>query len=289
MPKKTGLRKKQKGIKQMSVKITTCYHKPAFVVQNDAVFPIHVGKALAASDLGFPGDDTGDNISDKNPYFCELTAIYWLWKNTTDDIVGLFHYRRFLNFKNDETKVPRLTDSFLSDYGITAQNIVSVLDGYDIILPQKNKHKRGSLYQHYAREHVQSDMDLAIAVLKKKHPTQTLLIDRVLKENAQGYFANMFIAKHDTFHRYAEWLFDVLFAVEKQIQDDVLTRDSYQQRVYGFLSERLMPVFVALHPDLNVKEVPMIFIEENKKKYRRYKIRRTKHKILAFLHLRRKK
>ena len=82
------------------MQIYSCYHKPYTQVNSEIIEPIHVGKALSSQDLGFSGDNTEDNISEKNPHFCELTATYWIWKNIKTDIVGLFHYRRFLNFVN---------------------------------------------------------------------------------------------------------------------------------------------------------------------------------------------
>ena len=46
--------------------------------------PVQVGSALNPP-LPYIGDDTGDNISERNPYFCELTGLYWAWKNLDDD------------------------------------------------------------------------------------------------------------------------------------------------------------------------------------------------------------
>ncbi len=276
--------------KDEKIKIYACHHKPYFTLSNSIIEPIHVGAALSDYTLDMQKDNTLDNISHKNPYYCELTATYWIWKNATADIVGLCHYRRFFNFKNDEIKVQKLTDTFLADYGVNADNIIRLLNEYDIILPRKNKVKSNepTLYDYYAREHIINDLDVTIDVLKSKHPEQAALIDKVLKENTQGYFANMIIAKRNIFNKYAQWLFDVLFAVEERIQPDVLTRDAYQQRVYGFLAERLMTVFVALNPDLKIKELPKLYVEDNPKIWRRYKMRRIKHKIFEFLHLRKK-
>lgn len=47
---------------------------------DDSVYlPIQVGAALHPA-LGYVPDNTGYNISDKNPNYCELTALYWAWK-----------------------------------------------------------------------------------------------------------------------------------------------------------------------------------------------------------------
>ena len=71
-------------------------HKPYWMPEEPCYLPVHVGRALHPDiDLGFAGDDTGDNISAKNPHYCELTALYWAWKNLAADYIGLVHYRRY--------------------------------------------------------------------------------------------------------------------------------------------------------------------------------------------------
>lgn len=64
-----------------SIKIYTCHHKPSAFLNASIIKPLHVGKANSYNDIGCIGDDTGDNISFKNPFYCELTAHYWVWKN----------------------------------------------------------------------------------------------------------------------------------------------------------------------------------------------------------------
>lgn len=273
----------------MICKIFVCYHKPSFIVKNENIIPIHVGKDVSHTALDFIGDNTGTHISAKNPYFCELTATYWIWKNVRADIVGLFHYRRFLNFTNNETKVHKLTPDFLDIYGINERNIQNLMQSYDMILPKKSKPCKQTLYDFYALEHIKSDMDLLIRILKEKYPTYSDMVDKVLKCNSQGYFANMVIAKKPIFDMYAAWLFDILFEMEKQIQPEVENRDTYQKRVYGFLSERLTGLFVALHPELKIKELPVIFVEEDRRKWCTYKLRRLKRKILSYCGLKGKK
>ena len=93
----------------------------------------------------------------------------------------------------------------------------------------------------------------------------------------------MLIAKRAVFNDYAKWMFDILFAVEKRIQPTLKNRDDYQQRVYGFLSERLITVYIALHPELKVGEFPTVFIDDDKKAWRKYIIRYWKRKILQKL------
>ena len=267
------------------IQIYSCHHKPYQQIKSNIIYPIHVGKALSNIDLGFQGDDTSDNISNKNPHFCELTATYWIYKNVKADIVGLFHYRRFLNFANNETKTNKIDNNFATTYGITEENIKNILKDYDIIVPNKTKPTKTTVYDFYAKEHFGSDMDLVLDIIKQKYPSDYEIAVKELKENSQTIIANMLITKKHIFDAYAKWLFDILFEVEKHIHPDVLTRNSYQQRVYGFLSERLMGVFLAIHKELKVKHLPILMIEEDAKKFRKYKIRKIKNKILTFITL----
>ena len=84
-----------------NVKIFVCYHKNTPIYKSECIIPIHVGKANTELELDMIKDNTGDNISERNASWCELTALYWIWKNVQADYYGLFHYRRFLNFKNN--------------------------------------------------------------------------------------------------------------------------------------------------------------------------------------------
>lgn len=64
-------------------------------IRNDNIYtPLFVG-LNGKDNFGFLSDDTGDNISEKNLNFCELTGLYWMWKNSDANIIGLCHYRRY--------------------------------------------------------------------------------------------------------------------------------------------------------------------------------------------------
>ena len=77
----------------MDTRIYVMTHKEIDEIGDEMYIPLHVGRASGKT-FGYTGDDTGDHISEKNPYYCELTGIYWLWKNVRCDIVGICHYRR---------------------------------------------------------------------------------------------------------------------------------------------------------------------------------------------------
>jgi hypothetical protein len=274
----------------MQIKLFVCCHKLWDVPKSNVIIPVQVGKALAKQNLGFIGDDSGDNISQKNLYFSELSLTYWIWKNIGADVVGIFHYRRFLNLKTLDTKFHKITPLFTLRYGITQETVSSLLSEYDVILPfMLDTRKDGkSVYDVYKQDHVQTDMDLILEIIKKKYPKMSKIADEVINYSTQIYACNIIIAKKSLFDKYATWLFDVLFEVEKNIQKNVLIRNSYQKRVYGFLSERMMRIFIEYekqNANIKIKEVPMLYEENNKIKWFKYKLKRSKRKLLTILGL----
>jgi len=267
------------------IKLFSCYHKDYPIFENNIVSPIHVGKACSNNTLSFIGDDINDNISNKNPYFCELTATYWIWKNIKADVVGLFHYRRYLNLLDDNTKDYYLNNCILDKYGITQDNIKSLLNDFDIVVPCQTQATNISVYDYYKKEHIIEDLDITLDVIKELHPSYFEIAKSYFLENSQMYCGNMLIANKEIFDEYAQWLFSILFAVEKRIHSNVINRNTYQQRVYGFLAERLMGVFLKTRQDLRVKEVPLLFLEEDIKRWKKYKFRRFKKKVLTYFTL----
>ena len=125
----------------MNCKIIVSCHKDDILVNQEPYLPIHVGKALNTNDLGIAGDDTGDNISSKNKSYCELTGLYWAWKNLKGvDIIGLCHYRRYFDFHNQCQPILPYTkfgkDSFNKlDYSVPPSIIEAVNNG-SVIVPR---------------------------------------------------------------------------------------------------------------------------------------------------------
>ena len=130
-----------------SIKIYTCHHKPSAFLNASIIKPLHVGKANTYNDIGCEGDDSGDNISFKNPFYCELTAHYWVWKNESlADYVGFMHYRRHLNFAEQQNhpednwgvvNYPLINAEYESQFGLSDESISTCVDGYDLLLPKK--------------------------------------------------------------------------------------------------------------------------------------------------------
>lgn len=176
--------------------------------------PIHVGAALTDKRFCELTDWQGDNISKKNPNYCELTALYWIWKNSTAKIVGLCHYRRYLGKRTINGQV-----KFLD-----TEKIVKDLTQYDIILPSKYSWKKNNCWQYYVlgagRE---KDLYLLEKVVREIVPEYLDAFYSVMNGN-QASYCNVMVCKKELFDEYAEWLFQILIRVEEEIDKDFLTK-----------------------------------------------------------------
>jgi lipopolysaccharide biosynthesis glycosyltransferase len=258
-----------------SVKIFTCHHKESAFLK-DAVFqPIHVGKANNPNDIGCPGDDTGDNISFKNPYYCELTAHYWMWKNAGEsDYLGLMHYRRHLSFQT-ETELQEdnwgvvvdkeINDAYQKKHGLNEQAIKSLLTQHDVLLPKQwDVRKAGSRdnYDHYRKSQdlFIEDYQAAIDVLLKQHPEYYGAV-KEYNESPFGYYTNMFVMKRGIFEQYSEWLFGIMRELEEVISLQNYTQQ--QCRVFGHISERLLGIYFTHHKsEWVIKELQRTFVQK---------------------------
>ncbi len=230
---------------------------------NSSFIPLHVGKAISELDLGIQGDDQGDNISAKNPNYCELTGQYWLWKNVKDvDYVGLCHYRRFFNFSG-------CGDLFL-DYTLKrgeyfeklkseSPNISKLFKRHDIVLA-KPKVFPFSVAVQYGMCHNSLDLNTVEQIILELDPSYRESIEYVFKRNNRLSTYNMFIMKRADFDKYCEWLFAVLGEAERRI--DISSYDKVQGRIFGFLSERLLNLYV-YHNKMRVNHRPVVFLNDN--------------------------
>lgn len=194
-------------------------------------------------------DDEGENISNKNPNYCELTALYWMWKNVKEDIVGLVHYRRFF-YKNSITLNKK---NVLSE-----KDVNKYLENYDIIVSQKGWLGKTTVLEQYKEKHDVEDLEKCRKILEEKYPDYVEAFDKVFNSNMYSPF-NMFIGKKEFVDQYSEWLFDVFNELEPMI--DLEKKDKYNKRIYGFLSERLFNVWLEKN-DLKIKYCPVYNVED---------------------------
>lgn len=256
------------------------YKKTPIPVENDLYIPVMVGNSLNPNTIGMTGDDTGISISEKNKYFSELTGIYWVWKNTRQDITGCCHYRRYFSVNEEEPldfKLKRilywLSGLYKKRYGLiytsnirrfkkkvlSESEIRQIFKSYDAILPQKRK-LNYSVEEHYLRYHNSSDLIIIYNILVRSHPEYLNAFNKMLKEDSL-YANNMFILPSEHFHRFMEWWFSVLFEFERQI--DLKNYRDYQERVLGFVAERLLTTWF-LHQHLKIMELPVIYYKSLK-------------------------
>lgn len=229
------------------IKILIATHKKYEMPKEKIYLPIHVG-AEGKNDLGYQKDNEGENISKKNSNFCELTGLYWAWKNLKTDYIGMVHYRRYFfeKISNNTEKI------------ITPKRWEELLEKYDIILPTKTYVLSKNAYEYYKKYHKINDLIECGKIIEELYPDYSESFNKVINSKSLYHF-NMFAMKKKNFDEYAKWLFDILFELEKRI--DISKYDNYNKRVYGFLSERLFNVWIRNHKEFKIKELPVCNIE----------------------------
>jgi hypothetical protein len=209
--------------------------------------PLQVG-AEGKKMLGYLTDNVGDNISNKNPNFCELTGLYWVWKNCSDDYKGIVHYRRFFGKSN-------FSNSIKDVY--TYEQLISMLDTADIILPFVEIFKQDTKNELLLQCCTKSIFENLERIIKSKYPEYSRTFDEYFSRNESMLF-NMMFCKKELFDQYCSWLFDILFELEKYV--DLNELNDYQKRLYGFLSERLLNIWVRENKVI-IKNVPVVNID----------------------------
>lgn len=219
----------------MKTRMYVMTHKKFEPPEEEGYVPLHVGRALG-QDLGYPGDDTGDHISDLNPYYGELTGLYWLWKNCHDvDNIGVCHYRRY--FWDEEKNL------------LSIGKIERILEEYDILVSNAIATK-GTYLEYFGRAHNVRDLELTGEVIRRIYPEDHPYFCEVMNGSLQ-YYGNLCAAKKTLFDDYCAWLFPIFAELGEQV--DVSGYDDYHKRLFGFLSENLLMVYTKARK-LNVKE-----------------------------------
>lgn len=220
-------------------------HKKFVCPDIEGYIPIQVGKCYTNIDLGFLSDDQKNNIADKNNTYCELTALYWMWKNDNskpDDVIGLCHYRRYFTSN---------LFSKSSKYYLTDHEVEKELRSVDIILPKK-VYLQTTVKEKYSLtgSGFQKDLKLLREIIVERCPEYLQNYDDIM-EGKEQYFWNMFLCKKKIMDDYCEWLFGILGELESRV--DMREYTKQQSRIFGFVSERLLNVWVK-QKGLEIKE-----------------------------------
>ncbi len=227
-------------------------HKEYKMPEDECYLPIQVGTHNKI-DLGYTKDNTGVNIATKNPKYCELTAMYWAWKNLDAEYIGITHYRRHLGTINTvKSKNPY-------DNIIKMVEIDQLLNNTDIILPKKRNYYIETLYSHYKNTLYVEPLDKTRDILEQLYPAYIPFFDKI-KKRRSGHMFNMFIMEKAKFDDYCEWLFQILGELENQIDDSIY--DSFHKRFYGRISELLLDVWIEKN-NYSYKEIPYVNMEQN--------------------------
>ena len=235
--------------RENNIKIIVATHKKYNMPKDEMYIPLNVG-AEGKEDLGYAKDNTGDNISKKNPYFCELTGVYWAWKNLRADYIGLAHYRRHFSLKK---KSKNKFDNVLS-----LDETKKILKNTDVILPKKRRYFIENLYGHYAHTMYVEPLDVTGKIIEERYPEYLKYFNK-LHTRTSAHMFNMFIMKKEIFDGYCKWLFDILFELEKRV--DSSNYDSFHSRFYGRISELLLDVYLQKNA-ITYKEVGFIYMEK---------------------------
>ena len=242
-----------------------CCHRSYPVPEHPLLRPIQVGAALA--DARIPGwlhDDEGMNISRLNRSYCELTAQYWAWKNSTAERLGFFHYRRYL-YPDPAASAPyilrgRPTNGLLA--GLGYDGFERMIGQYDLIVP-KGEDMRLSVREHYRRglDHRGEDLALMERIIADQQPDYRQAMEEYLSGTV-CYFGNMYIMRREVFDRYCAWLFPLLAEFDRRAEWG--GRSPGQMRVDGYLAERLFGIYLSKHrAQQPVLELPRVHFEEN--------------------------
>lgn len=250
--------------KTVNVKILIATHKKYRMPKDEIYLPLNVGAEEKKDvngnsiDLGYVKDNTGENISIKNACFCELTGLYWAWKNLDADYIGLTHYRRHFSLKG------RQSSDLFKDV-LTGAELQLLIKTYRVIVPKKRRYYIESLYSHYQHTHHANQLDVTREIIFERYPEYLHSYDKVIK-HTYGYMFNMIIMEKELLNNYCTWLFDILFELEKRI--DMPELSAFQSRFYGRVSEIILNVWLDYQIESgklkqsDIKEIPFIHMEK---------------------------
>jgi len=210
----------------MDTKIFVMTHKKFNQPSDEIYVPLHVGRE-GKTDIGYLADNTGNHISDLNMLYGELTGVYWIWNNYPgNENIGVCHYRRF--FINENGRM------------LSSTEYNDLMDKYDIITSPAID--EGEAYWDYFKKaHGENNLVLEGDIIKRIYPEYYSYFQECMNGSIH-YYGNLMVTSRELFDQYCEWLFTIFAEMGDYI--DLEGLDDYHKRVYGFLSEQLLMVWV---------------------------------------------
>ena len=211
--------------------------------------PVQMGHAIHPG-IGYIGDDTGENISERNGNFCELTGLYWAAKNLDSDYIGIVHYRRYFasRLHRFERKKRRV---------IGHEELNAILATTNVVLPKERHYFIETNYTQYIHAHHEQDLRVTRAIIERKCPEYLPAYDTYMSKT-HGHHFNMFVMKKELLQHYCTWLFDILFELEKEL--DISSYSTNDKRVFGFVSERLLDAWLITN-NIAYEELDVVYME----------------------------
>lgn len=226
---------------ETSIVVAVIAHKSYRVPKESVYLPLHVGAAVHPDVLSdWAQDNVGDNISNKNSEYSELTGLYWLWKNVDAEYKGVVHYRRHFATRNI---VRRLFVRDRFNRIAREQEIRNLLHDCDILLPKKRNYYIETIYSHYVHtiQDGESQLFNTREIIKEWEPEYLPAFDAVMASRKAHMF-NMLIMSQEKLDEYCSWLFPILDQLSQRV--DARNYDMFNKRYPGRISEMMLDVWL---------------------------------------------
>ena len=238
------------GETTLQTTIIVATHKPYWVPDDPMYLPVQMGHAIHPA-CGYIGDDTGENISERNANFCELTGLYWAAHNIDADYIGIVHYRRYFASRKKsifDAKKRRV---------ISHEELCAILATTNVVLPKERHYFIETNYTQYIHAHHKQDLAVTRAIIARKCPEYLPAYDMYMSKT-HGHHFNMFVMKRELLRHYCTWLFDILFELEREL--DMTGYSTNDRRVFGFVSERLLDAWLITN-NISYEELDIVYME----------------------------
>lgn len=232
------------------ITVAVAAHKPAPMPTDPMYLPLQVGAVLHPGACpGFRPDDEGDSISGLNASYCELTGLYWMWRNCRSDFKGLVHYRRLLGTRGELRRAPERMDRVVG-----AGELLDALAPSGFVVGRRRSYYIETVYGHYAHTFDAAHLDACREVLSEMHPEALPAWDRHMAKRS-AHICNMLVARADLFDAWCAWLFPVIGELAGRVDSTGLT--PFEARWPGRVAERLLDPWLCLN-GIEPVELPVV-------------------------------